>query len=49
MNDAVHRLMVTALVAGIPLTVEDFEDADSDEPLLDGMPADQWLEAMSMD
>lgn len=50
MEDAVHRLMVTALVAGIiPLVPEDFEEDDTGEITLDGMPADQWIEAMSMD
>lgn len=47
MDDAVHRLLVTALVAGIPLTAADIEE--DDEPTIDGMPAEQWLDAMTMD
>lgn len=46
MDAAVQQLLITALQAGIELTADDFE-YDDGELTLDGMPAAQWLEAMT--
>lgn len=44
----VFRLIGLAAEAGIQLTPLDFRNVQ-DQPELDGVPADQWVEAMTMD
>lgn len=45
----IARYIADAAKCEIKLTREDFTVAPSGEPMIDGMPAEQWIEAMTME